>query len=105
MAALFDKQSSSRCGATQALAYTGTSATSTAFGTETYQIRLASTSACYYKVVEAAGGAAAATDVFLPNNWVEYVNVSPGQKVSAIQAPTNGLVTGTAGTLSITEMS
>lgn len=104
MASLYDKQASSRCGATQSLAYS-TSVTSSAFGTETYQIRLSSTSACYYKIVEAAGGAAAATDVFLPNNWVEYVNVTPGQKVSVIQAPTNGLVTGTAGTLSVTEMS
>ena len=106
MAALYDRQAASRTGITQSVAYTGTSATCTnPFGTETYQIRVASTSACYYKVVEAAGGAAAATDVFLPNNWVEYVAVTPGQKISAIQAPTNGLVTATAGTLSITEMS
>lgn len=103
--AIWEKQSSSRCGPTQNIAYTGTSATSTAFSSQTYQIRVAATSACYYKVVEAAGGAAAATDVFLPNNWVEYVNVSPGQKISAIQAPTGGLVTGTAGTLSVCEMS
>jgi hypothetical protein len=103
---IWDKQASSRCGVTQSVAYTGSSATVTnPFGSTTLQIRLSSTSACYYKVVEASGGAAAATDVFLPNNWVEYVNVSPGQKVSAIQAPTNGLVTATAGTLSVTEMS
>lgn len=104
--AIFEKQSASRPGVTQSVAYTGTSATVTnPFGPQTYQIRISSTSACYYKVVEATGGAATATDVFLPNNWVEYLAVTPGQKISAIQAPTNGLVTGTAGTLNVAEMS
>lgn len=106
MGAQFEKQNSSRSGTTQTVPYTGVSATCTnPFGSQTYQIRIASTSACNYKVVEAAGGAATATDIFLPNNWVEYVTVSPGQKISAIQAPTNGLVTGTAGTLYVTEVS
>lgn len=101
----FEKQSASRTGVTQSVISGVASATSAAFGTQTYQIRLAATAACYYKIVEAAGGAAAATDVFLPDRWVEYVTVSPGQKISAIQAPTNGLVTATVGTLSVTEMS
>src|SRR5437899_1389754 len=99
MAALFDKQSASRQGVSQTVAYTGTSTTITnAFGAQTYQIRISSTTACHYKVVEAAGGAAAVTDSLLPINWVEYVNVSPGQKISAIQDSAGG-------TLSVTEMS
>lgn len=106
MGAQFEKQSSSRTGITQTVAYTGSSATCTnPFGTQTYQIRIAANSACHYKVVEAAGGNAAATDTFLPNNWVEYITVAPGQKISAIQAATNGLVTATAGTLFVTEVS
>jgi hypothetical protein len=36
---------------------------------------------------------------------VEYVIVTPGQRISAIKAATNGLVTATAGTLWVTEMS
>jgi hypothetical protein len=40
----------------------------------------------------------------LPANWLEYVTVSPGQKISAIKAATNGLVTATAGTLWVTEL-
>jgi hypothetical protein len=103
---IFEKQSSSRTGVTQSVVSGVASATCTnPFGSQTYQIRVSCTAACYYKIVEAAGGAAAATDVFLPNNWVEYVTVTPGQKISAIQAPTNGLVTATVGTLSVTELS
>lgn len=94
-----------RQGATQAVAYTGTSATvPNPFGTQTYLIRIAANSACHYKVVEAAGGAATAADSFLPASWVEYLIVNPGQKISAIQSPTGGLVTGTGGSLFVTEM-
>jgi hypothetical protein len=95
-----------RPGITQSVAYTGTSATSTnPFGAQTYCIRLSSNSACHFKIVEAAGGAATATDTYLPANVVDYVIVNPGQKISAIQSPTGGLVTATAGTLNVTEMS
>lgn len=106
MGAQFEKQSSSRSGTTQTVAYTGTSATCTnAFGSQTYQIRLGATSACFYKVVEAAGGAATTSDVFLPANWIEYVTVTPGQKISAVRAGTDGLLTATSGTLIVTEVS
>jgi hypothetical protein len=89
----------------QTVAYTGTSATCTnPFGTESYCIRVSSNSACHVKVVEAAGGAATTGDIFLPANWVDYFIVTPGQKISAIQASTNGLVTATAGTLNVVEM-
>jgi hypothetical protein len=36
---------------------------------------------------------------------IEYVIVSPGQRMAAIKASSNGLVTATAGTLWVTEMS
>ncbi len=89
----------------QSLPFTGASATVTnAFGSQTYQVRLSATADCYYKIVPATGGTATALDVLLPFRWVEVVQVSPGQKIAAIQAPTNGLVTGTAGTLSIVEL-
>jgi hypothetical protein len=42
---------------------------------------------------------------FLPANTVEYVTVTPGQRIAAIKAATNGLVTATAGTLWVTELS
>lgn len=97
--------SAARQGASQAVAYTATSATVTnAFGSQTYLIRVASSSACHFRVVEAAGGAATTTDTFLPANTIDYIVVSPGQKISAIRASTGGLITATDGTLNVTEM-
>jgi len=104
----FEKQSSSRQGTIQAVAYTSAAASlGTAFGTETYQIRLASTSNCFYLISEAASVTAAtsANASLLPPNWVEWVTVTPGQKLSVVRAETNGLITGTSGTLSVTEVS
>lgn len=103
----FPKQSASRQGAVQVIAYSTATTISNAFGPETYQIRLASNSACHYLVSESANVVAATVSngSFLPANWVEYVTVQPGQKISVLQAATNGLVTATAGTLNVTEMS
>jgi hypothetical protein len=106
--AFFPKASASRQGAVQAVAFTGTAATlPNAFGGETYQIRLSANSACHYLVSEAANVVAAtiANGSFLPANVIETVIVSPGQKLSVIQAATNGLVTATAGTLWVGELS
>jgi hypothetical protein len=95
----FPKQHSSRPGVTQSLPFTAASATvANPFGSQTYQIRLATTSACHYRIVEAAGGAAVATDTLLLTLRPEYLTVTPGQKISAIQDAV-------AGTLNVTEMS
>lgn len=94
-----------RPGVTQALAFTATSATTNAFGSQTYCVRLSANAACHFRVVEASGGTATTSDVFLPANWVDYVIVGPGQKIAAVRAATDGLVTATSGTLNITELS
>ena len=62
------------------------------------------TSACCFRIGDGAQ-TATTSDPFLPANVVQYVIVSPGQRISAIKAATNGLVTATAGTLWVTEMS
>jgi hypothetical protein len=99
MAALFDKQDASRQGVSQDIVTSAASTTVTnPFGNETYQVRLATTASCRFRVVEAVGGTAVATDSLLPVNWVEYINVTPGQKIAAIQESA-------AGKLNITEMS
>jgi hypothetical protein len=100
----FSKQNSSRVGTTQTIAYDASIGIADAFGPETYQLRLVANSACCYRIGDGAQ-TATSTDVYLPANWVEYVTVSPGQRIAAIKAPTNGLVTATAGTLWVTEMS
>ncbi len=93
-----------RTGTCQQIAYDSTTAITNAFGTQTYYVRLVANSACHYKIGD-GGQTAATTDPFLPANWVEIVKVTPGQRMAAVKAATNGLVTATAGTLSVTELS
>ena len=100
----FPKQPSSRAGATQTVAFNASVAIADAFGPETWQIRLVADAACCYRIGDGTQTATVA-DSFLPANTIEYVIVSPGQRISAIKAATDGLVTATAGTLWITEMS
>jgi hypothetical protein len=100
----FPKHPASRVGATQTIAFDSSVAIANAFGTETYQLRLVSNSACCFRIGDGAQTATTA-DPFLPANTVQYVIVNPGQRISAIKAATNGLVTATAGTLWVTEMS
>jgi hypothetical protein len=100
----FPKHPSSRVGATQTIAYDASAAIANAFGSETFQLRLVANSACCYRIGDGAQ-TATIVDTFLPANVIEYVIVSPGQRISAIKAATNGLVTATAGTLWVTEMS
>lgn len=95
-------QQSSRNSTTQEVAYTGTAAASNAFGAQTYQIRISANSACHYLID--GDPTALTTSPFLPANVVEYVTVTPGQKISAIRAATGGLVTATSGSLWVTEL-
>lgn len=100
----FPKHPASRVGTTQTIAFDSSAAIANAFGTETFQLRLVSNSACCFRIGDGAQTATTA-DPFLPANTVQHVIVSPGQRISAIKAATNGLVTATAGTLWVTEMS
>lgn len=63
-----------------AVATTSTAVASSAFGSQTYQVRVAAQAVCFYKVDQAP--TAATTDALLPANWVEYIKVNPGQKIS-----------------------
>ncbi len=97
----FPKQQASRPGAVQTVAFSGTAATiGSAFGPETYQIRLCATASCNYLISEAANVVPATTSngPLLPANTIEYVIVNPGQKLSVIQNSATGA-------LNVTEMS
>jgi hypothetical protein len=82
-------QSSSRLGATQEVALSGTSAASAVFGPETYQIRLSvaditsSPTSVRFRIGDGTP-TAVATDPALFTNAAEYFTVTPGQKVAAI---------------------
>lgn len=100
----FPKHPASRLGVTQTIAYDSSVGATNTFGAETYQLRLVANSACCYRIGDGTQTATTA-DTYLPANFIEYVIVSPGQQIAAIKAATNGLVTATAGTLWVTEMS
>lgn len=97
-------QQADRVGTTQTIAYDSSTAITNAFGAATYKIRLVSNSACHFKIGDGAQ-TATTSDPYLPANWESVFTVTPGQRISAIKAATNGLVTATAGTLWVTELS
>src|SRR5438045_3987398 len=63
------------------VATTSTAVASAAFGSNTYQIRVATPAACFLKVGDGTP-TAANTDALLPSTWVDFITVSPGQKIS-----------------------
>lgn len=94
-------QRSSRLGAAQNVAISTTSAASTAFGAQTYQIRVACQLTAGTDVHIRVGDGtptAVTTDSLLPVNWVEYLTCTPGQKIAVI----GGALA--VGTLSVTEI-
>ncbi len=95
----------SRIGTTQTIAYSTTTVATNAFGAQTRKLRLCATSACAYRIGDGAQTAVFDnTSVFLPALTIEYVTVGAGQRIAALQAPTTGLITATAGTLFVTEL-
>jgi hypothetical protein len=78
------------------VAYTGTAGTSAAFASGIHHIRIAATTACYYKL--AAAPTATSSDTYLPANVIEIIRVNPGQKISFIQVSSGG-------TASVSQMS
>jgi hypothetical protein len=92
----FPKASASRLGAAQNVSVTTTSAASTAFGAETYQVLLVATAACNIRIGDGTP-TAVTTDTLLPANFPMVFICTPGQKVAAVTAST--------ATLSVTELS
>jgi len=78
------------------VAYTGTAAASAAFASGIHHIRIAATTACYYKI--AGTPVATSSDTYLPANVIEIIRVNPGQKISFIQVSSGG-------TASVSQMS
>ena len=93
-----------RLGTTQAVAYTGTAAPSTAFSSQCQQIRVVSNSSCHI-AIGPTGTVATTSSTYLPAHAVDYFTVSPGQVISSIRAGTAGLDTATSGTIWVTELS
>ena len=71
------------------VAYTASAAPSAAFANGINAIRIASSTACYYKI--GATPVATTSDVYLPANEIEYLIVNQGQKISFIRVSTDGI--------------
>lgn len=85
----------------QSVSYTGTAGTSANIvSSGIYKVRIVSTTDAYVLAVDGPAFTAVttATGGYLPALSVEYISVSPGQKISAIQVSS-------AGTLDVMECS
>ena len=90
-----DKQPSSRPGISYVFTATGTSAPTSTFGTQTNQIRVATTSgAVFIKIGQATVVADSTSGHVLGTNVVDYFTVTPGQQAAVVGS----------GVVSITEM-
>jgi hypothetical protein len=98
MANFWLKQTSSRAGVTTVISLSAGSQSTPNFGPQTYQIRIATSGQPAFFRVGDGAITAAATDALLGANCTDYLAVSPGQRLAAIQA-------GAGGSLSVTEMS
>ena len=86
-------------GTTQVFSVTNSSVASTAFGANTTMIRIAgSLGHCHYQI-GSAPTANLTTSPMMPNNTIEIIKVSPGQKIAFIKDATV-----TASTVSVTEL-
>lgn len=75
----------------QSVSYTASSATATAVGTETFAVRLVSTTACHVHVAQPAVAASATADTYLAGSSIpEYICVSPGDIITVVQDSANG---------------
>lgn len=80
-----------RPGGTQEVAFTGTSAQSSAFGAKTGLIRVFATKDCWLNFgANPTATASAGTSVFLPATTIEWFYVTPGEKVAVIQDSDGG---------------
>lgn len=68
-----------------------------AFSAQTYKVRVATNTQPAFITIGDGTPTASATDSVIPLGWVEDFDVTPGQKLAVLQA-------GTAGTLTVTEL-
>ena len=86
-------------GTTQVASVTNSSVQMTAFGASTTMIRIAcSLGHCHY-AIGSSPTATLTTSAMIPNNTVEIIKVSPGQKIAFIKDATV-----TSSTVSVTEL-
>jgi hypothetical protein len=99
MAITWDKQPSSRLGTVTVFTLSGSSQATATFGSQTCQVRVAtSAQPAWFKIGDGTPTADTAASHLIGTNISEYFTVTPGQKAAVLQA-------GTAGSITVTEMS
>ena len=86
-------------GTTQVFTVTNSSVQSTAFGASTTMIRVACSLGHCHFAIGASPTASLTTSPMMPNNSIEIIRVSPGQKIAVIKD--SGV---TSSTFSVTEL-
>ena len=89
MAAAYPRWPSSRLGASQNVAVSTTSAASTAFGPQTYQVLVVATAAC--NIALGNSPTATTSGTLLPANVPLVLSVHPGEQIAAVTASTANL--------------
>jgi len=80
-----------RLGLVQNATYTGTAAAvASGFSNGVQRIRVLATTDCYIKVDKAP--TATTSDCYLPGLSAEYIIVNPGEKISAVQVSSGGVL-------------
>lgn len=74
------------------IATTSTSVVSSAFGAQTYRVRISAPIACYVKIVDSTATTSDATEAYWPANNPEYLTVTPGQRVAVFSTTSTGVV-------------
>jgi hypothetical protein len=96
MAMHLERQGSSQISvdaAPQKLTISGSSGASSAFGAQTYQIRVMADTLCFIVIGKSPTATTSSTPI--PANWPEYFTVAPGMAIAVI---------GTSGNLYVSEM-
>lgn len=97
----WSKQSSSKqTGVNTAFTTSGSSQATPAFGSQTYQIRVATSGQpCWVFIGDGSPTATTTNSMVMPSNWAEYFSVTPGQKAAILGGAF------TASTVTVTEVS
>jgi hypothetical protein len=101
MAQSWDKMPASRIGSSSIFTLTTASQATSALGSQTYEVRVAtngSVTTCFIRTGDGTVTADTTSGAILGANVVDYFTVTPGQKVAVIGGTAAGLV-------SVTEMS
>jgi hypothetical protein len=98
MAVTWDKMPSSRILTSTRFALTTASQATAAFGSQTYQIRVATgnlvgSGCAYIKVGDGTPTADSSSSVVMGSNVVDYFNVTPGQKCAVSVEAAGGFAT------------